>query len=598
VTVQKVRVHKSATAGDNEAGWSEVVLNPAQRIDLLSLTNGVLADLGQTPLPAGRYTQMRLVLAGQRRRQPDGERDPADRRRRVALTTPSGAQSGLKMNVGIDVAANQLADFVLDFDACKSFVKLGKLEPVPAEAGDPRRAARDDRHAGRRLCRAGARRGRRRCRCRRTARSVKSTPPDSNGKFVLYPVEVGTYDLVVSAQGRATAIVTGVPVTETAFTTINLSSAPIDPPASAMHSASGTVARPAIRSNAAVSAVKKYTGGPNVVVADGPVDGTTGAFGYSLPSAPPVKTAYMPSDRLLELHRRCGIDGRQVHAGGRDAGDRRDARCDEERRHRRRHGRFHRHRDSLSRSSNDPTNAGARGAPAFASDVYDSARAAKHTSPYPRCAGFPAGCRKLSPCPPELAWPPPDLDRSAHFPPALVAGRREPAHGHQPAVSRDRRDRGRRLVQERPPPLAEKTALVLDLQGRIAEQKSGNLRQSALNELRGNDTSRKVQLRDVREVLAAAAADPKIERAVLVSTISTMPASRRCARSLRRSIASGPPASRSSPGVRATTSASTTSPRMPTRCCCIRSAWSISRATGATATTTRMRSTGSASAST
>ena len=43
----------------------------------------------------------------------------------VALTTPSAVQSGLKMNVSIDVAANQLADFVLDFDACKSFVKLG-----------------------------------------------------------------------------------------------------------------------------------------------------------------------------------------------------------------------------------------------------------------------------------------------------------------------------------------------------------------------------------------------------------------------------------------------------------------------------------------
>jgi protease-4 len=67
-----------------------------------------------------------------------------------------------------------------------------------------------------------------------------------------------------------------------------------------------------------------------------------------------------------------------------------------------------------------------------------------------------------------------------------------------------------------PPPLAEKTALVLDLQGSIAEQKSGNLRLSALNGLRGNDTPQKVQLRDVRDVLAAAAADPKIERAVLV----------------------------------------------------------------------------------
>ena len=66
-----------------------------------------------------------------------------------------------------------------------------------------------------------------------------------------------------------------------------------------------------------------------------------------------------------------------------------------------------------------------------------------------------------------------------------------------------------------PPPMAEKTALVLDLQGSIAEQNSGNLRQSAINRLRGNDVPQKVQLRDVRDVLAAAATDPKIERVVL-----------------------------------------------------------------------------------
>ncbi|MEO7706890.1 MAG: DUF4382 domain-containing protein, partial [Caldimonas sp.] len=135
VTVQKVRVHKSASAGDNEAGWSEVVLNPAQRVDLLSLTNGVLADLGQTPLPAGRYTQMRLVLAPNDAGSPMANAIKPTVGDEVALTTPSGAQSGLKMNVSIDVAANQLADFVLDFDACKSFVKLGSsdrylLKPV------------------------------------------------------------------------------------------------------------------------------------------------------------------------------------------------------------------------------------------------------------------------------------------------------------------------------------------------------------------------------------------------------------------------------------------------------------------------------------
>jgi len=70
-------------------------------------------------------------------------------------------------------------------------------------------------------------------------------------------------------------------------------------------------------------------------------------------------------------------------------------------------------------------------------------------------------------------------------------------------------------IKSGPPPLAAKSALVLDLQGVVAEQKSGNLRQSALNGLRG-DTGQKVQLRDVRDVLEAAAKDSKIERLVLI----------------------------------------------------------------------------------
>jgi hypothetical protein len=64
ITIEKIRVHTSSTAEDGDAGWSEMVLTPAKRVDLLTLTNGVLEELGSTSLPAGRYTQMRLVLAG------------------------------------------------------------------------------------------------------------------------------------------------------------------------------------------------------------------------------------------------------------------------------------------------------------------------------------------------------------------------------------------------------------------------------------------------------------------------------------------------------------------------------------------------------
>ena len=57
-------MHQSSTAGDNDAGWSEVVLAAPQRIDLLTLhQRHDRCRWARPQLPAGTYTQMRLVLA-------------------------------------------------------------------------------------------------------------------------------------------------------------------------------------------------------------------------------------------------------------------------------------------------------------------------------------------------------------------------------------------------------------------------------------------------------------------------------------------------------------------------------------------------------
>ncbi|MEO8081752.1 MAG: signal peptide peptidase SppA [Caldimonas sp.] len=71
------------------------------------------------------------------------------------------------------------------------------------------------------------------------------------------------------------------------------------------------------------------------------------------------------------------------------------------------------------------------------------------------------------------------------------------------------------LARTGPQPLADKTALVLNLQGSIAEQKAGNLRGAALDQLRG-EVPQKIQLRDVLAVLDTAAKDDKITSAVLL----------------------------------------------------------------------------------
>jgi protease-4 len=72
------------------------------------------------------------------------------------------------------------------------------------------------------------------------------------------------------------------------------------------------------------------------------------------------------------------------------------------------------------------------------------------------------------------------------------------------------------LIRSGPQPLADKTALVLALDGSIAEQRAGNLRSTALDQLRGETTPQKMQLRDVLAVLDTAAKDDKIVSAVLI----------------------------------------------------------------------------------
>ena len=296
VTVEKVRVHASGTAADTDGGWSEVVLATPQRIDLLTLTNGTLQPLGQTALPAGKYTQMRLVLGSS---PPPGS--PAGTLANsikptggteVALTTPSALQSGLKMNIDIDVPADKVADFAIDFDACKSFVKAGNsgqyhLKPVLSVI--PILSDAGQRIVG--YVDAGAS-----VSAQQDGMPKRSTTADATGKFVLYPVLPGSYDLVVNATGRVIAVMTGVPVVTTGYTNVNTAANRIAPPTSAMRDVTGSVSSPAVI-DAMVKASKVLTGGPTVEVAARIVT-TPGTFSFALPVGAAVKAAYVAAPAL------------------------------------------------------------------------------------------------------------------------------------------------------------------------------------------------------------------------------------------------------------------------------------------------------------
>ena len=134
VTVERVRVHQSADAEASGGGWTDIAISPAKRINLLDLTNGRLEELGTTPIPAGTYTQVRLVLNGNQGNSAANALVLVGETVEIPLRTPSAAQSGLKIIHPFTVQPNTLVDLLIDFDACRSIVALGNggysLKPV------------------------------------------------------------------------------------------------------------------------------------------------------------------------------------------------------------------------------------------------------------------------------------------------------------------------------------------------------------------------------------------------------------------------------------------------------------------------------------
>lgn len=286
VSVTKFRVHKSSTATDTDSGWSEITINPAKKIDLLSLRNGIVTELGQTALPAGHYTQMRLVLAENASGALANSVVAEGSTTEVALDVPSGTQSGIKLTNEFDIAANAATELVLDFDACKSIVTKGNgnggflLKPVisvtpkitsgqisgfvPTGLTKPTVSVQSN----------GA--------------VIKSTVPDSTGAFTLSPVPASTsYVVVITADGRTTAAITGVPVTVGATTNLSTSAAPIALPVAATATASGTVS-PASALGTVRATQVLGTGGATIEVASKAADSTTGAYTLTLPTVAPL----------------------------------------------------------------------------------------------------------------------------------------------------------------------------------------------------------------------------------------------------------------------------------------------------------------------
>ncbi|MEO6354404.1 MAG: DUF4382 domain-containing protein [Burkholderiaceae bacterium] len=305
VTVKAVRVHQSASAGENDAGWAEILLSPARKINLLNLTNGALEELGQTPLAAGHYTQMRLVL------EPNTGASLANsiilttspaNTNEISLKTPSAAQSGIKLNHAFDVASGQRVDLVLDFDACKSIVTKGNggygLKPVVNVIPTVLNGINgfiDPALLGSHV-QVSAQQG---------GKVVRSTVPNANGEFFLARLapEI-SYEVVITADNSAMKVIGAVPVaSSTSVVAVSSAAAPIGLPAAGTGTISGTALLNPLSATeevAYVAAQQSFAAGPTVTVKYQGADLLNGAYTLSqLPTAAPWFAPYSATQPLV-----------------------------------------------------------------------------------------------------------------------------------------------------------------------------------------------------------------------------------------------------------------------------------------------------------
>jgi len=92
-----------------------------QEYDLLTLQDGVTATLADTPIPAGAYSQLRIIVAE------EAEVLLVDEETLVTLKVPSGTETGIKVQLTeFEIASDSdLVEVLVDFDVAQSFVKAG-----------------------------------------------------------------------------------------------------------------------------------------------------------------------------------------------------------------------------------------------------------------------------------------------------------------------------------------------------------------------------------------------------------------------------------------------------------------------------------------
>jgi hypothetical protein len=131
VAIREIRVVPAGkdNAADNDPGLPVLAHYTTPKvIDIMQL-QFIQQALGEVVLPAGTYSQIRLILEPN----PNGQGQPplnyltlkTDPATKIPLTTPSGQQSGLKVLGPVEVKPNVINTVMIDFDPNTAIVARG-----------------------------------------------------------------------------------------------------------------------------------------------------------------------------------------------------------------------------------------------------------------------------------------------------------------------------------------------------------------------------------------------------------------------------------------------------------------------------------------
>jgi hypothetical protein len=272
VTVRDLWLHTSETAEPVQTGWVKLPLSAPVTLDLLSLGNGNISvpvwdNIG---VPEGAYTQIRIFLVRTEAALADSakaENPSLIYNNQVDVSGDSSyplrvpdAEHGIMLTGQFTVRKNEKLKLAIDFDAGHDVVNIGHdgrteyilkprlayfdLQNAGAIVGSLDSQATGSNPSAQFVIKAEqvAPNG-----LVHVVRRVTVLAPDDSGRFVLFPLQPGIYDVVIRGVNYETTIIKGVAVTKDTKPDLNPTVIPrvtMIPSSAADHPLDVTIASP------------------------------------------------------------------------------------------------------------------------------------------------------------------------------------------------------------------------------------------------------------------------------------------------------------------------------------------------------------------